>query len=84
MITNRSLICYNLCYKIYGKICNDRLQKMYLLLCKAAYDSLDILSEAYDTNSMNHVRFWLKEAMIRAEHVHVTTAEECEMKEQDE
>ncbi|MEA4989045.1 MAG: hypothetical protein VB095_13375 [Anaerovorax sp.] len=59
-------------------------KKMYLLLCKAASDSLDILSEDSDANSINHVRFWLKEAMIRAEYVYMSTAEsDCE-EEQDE
>lgn len=59
-------------------------KKMYLLLCKAASDSLDILSEDYDTNSINHVRFWLKEAMIRAEYVYMSTAESNCEEEQDE
>jgi hypothetical protein len=59
-------------------------KKMYLLLCKAVSDSLDILSEGYDTQSINSVQFWLKEAMIRAEYVYMSTAEsECE-EEQDE
>ncbi len=52
---------------------------MYLLLCKAVSDSLDILSESYDTQSMNSVQFWLEEAMIRAEYGYMSTAEsECE------
>jgi hypothetical protein len=59
-------------------------KKMYHLLCKASSDSLDILSEGDDTDSINYVRFWLKEALIRAEYVYASTVEsECEEK-QDE
>ena len=59
-------------------------KKMYLLLCKAVSNSLDILSEGYDTQSINSVQFWLKEAMIRAEYVYATTAESGCEEEQDE
>ncbi|MGI6125181.1 MAG: hypothetical protein ACOYIG_13570 [Acetivibrionales bacterium] len=59
-------------------------KKMYLLLCKAVSDSLDILSEGYGTQSINSVQFWLKEAMIKAEYAYASTVEsECEG-EQDE
>ncbi|NBK99398.1 MAG: hypothetical protein EOM50_15530 [Erysipelotrichia bacterium] len=59
-------------------------KKMYLLLCKAASDSLDILSEGYDIHSINSVQFWLKEAMIRAEYVYMSTAESDGEDERDE
>lgn len=53
-------------------------RKMYLLLCTAVSASLDLLSEDCDTNAISAVRFWLKEAMLRAEHVYLVTAEDCE------
>lgn len=47
---------------------------MYFLLCRAVSDSLDILSEDHDKDSINRVHFWLQEATIRAEHIYIVTA----------
>lgn len=51
-------------------------KKMYALMCGAVSDSLDLLSGDINTDSINSVRFLLQQAMIRAEHIYVITAEE--------
>lgn len=48
-------------------------KKMYTLMCGAVSSSLDVLSENMDVDSVNWVRFFLEQAMLRAEHIYITT-----------
>jgi len=60
-------------------------KKMYALMCKAASDSLDILSQNTDTNSINSVRFLLEQAMIQAKNIYIVTAKgDCKVEGQNE
>jgi len=60
-------------------------KKMYALMRKAASDSLDILSQNTDTNSINSVCFLLERAMIQAENIYIgTTKGDYEVEGQNE
>ncbi len=48
-------------------------QKMYALMDEAASASLDILSANSDEQSVNWVRFLLRQATIRANHIYTIT-----------
>lgn len=49
-------------------------KKMYALLCDAASDSLDILSQGTDEQAILSVQFLLQQALMRAENVYIRTA----------
>lgn len=51
-------------------------KKMYALMCGAVSDSLDLLSGDINMDSINSARSLLQQAMIRAEHIYIATAEE--------
>jgi len=49
-------------------------KKMYTLMCRAASDSLNILSHPLDDDSINSVRFLLQQALMGAENIYTKTA----------
>lgn len=49
-------------------------KKMHALLCGAASDSLDILSQSADEQAVLSVQFLLQQALVRAEGVYAKTA----------
>ena len=49
-------------------------KKMYMILCGAASDSLDILSHGYDEQSVRSAELLLQQTLMRAEDVYIHTA----------
>ncbi|MDL2215789.1 hypothetical protein LJB77_01820 [Ruminococcaceae bacterium OttesenSCG-928-N02] len=49
-------------------------KKMYALVCGAASDSLDILRQGSDEQSILSVQFLLQQALMKAENVYIKTS----------
>lgn len=52
-------------------------KKMYILMCIAASDSLNILSRDVAGDSVSYVYYLLKQALLEAEEVYVDTADDA-------
>lgn len=58
-------------------------KKMYTILCGAASESLDILSQGSDEQAVFSVQSLLQQALMCAEDVYIQTASgECHVEEQ--